>query len=81
MIEFDKTSAQEIVINDGLIKSIWLECTTFDSKSEGFDSDGVLELFTGENALIEFVNGKNLLITNSEWSFLSFLNKKQIKQK
>lgn len=60
---FNYTEAGEIKINDGLIKSIFIE----GNKSPTMDSDGEIELTTGGDACIEFENGKKLYFSTSEW--------------
>jgi hypothetical protein len=68
--DFCFSGATEIIINDGFIKSIFLEDT--ESKKKLLYSNSI-EIETGGNALIEFVNGKKILITNSEWASINFV--------
>ncbi len=65
---FNKEHASEVVINDGCIKSIWLEHSV-KTKLDGYDQ---IDLETGSWAMIEFCNGKSMIITNSEWSSLQY---------
>lgn len=69
---FDKTNASEVKVNDGCIKSIWLE----NSETTEFDADGDLTLNDGDNALIEFENSKSMMVFNSEWCTLNYLKLK-----
>lgn len=66
---FNFNSASKIEINDGCIKCIWLEY----SNTTEFDNNKCVMLSDGNNAVIEFENGKKMLITNSEWSSLYWL--------
>jgi len=55
------------------IKQIYVEWNHRGEIPE-FDEDGTLELDTGGSAIIEFTNGKKLLILNSEWCSLNWLD-------
>ena len=68
--EFNYRKASKVEINDGCIKCIWLEDSTI---TEIKDEEEGLSLRTGKDAIIEFVNGKRVLITNSEWVNLVWL--------
>ena len=65
---FDYTLASKVEINDGCIKCIWVE----NADKIGFDSDGELVFSLGYGAVIEFQNGKKMLITNSEWGSIIY---------
>ncbi|MDH4127118.1 MAG: hypothetical protein OEV44_00080 [Spirochaetota bacterium] len=67
---FNYLTASMIEINDGCIKCIWLEY----SNTNEFDNEGCVMLNNGDNALIEFENGKKMIITNSEWCSLKWLH-------
>lgn len=69
--DFDMTNCKEIKIEDGFIKSIFAEkCRSFkDAELEG----NTIELTTGCNAMIEFINGYKILITNSEWGSITII--------
>ena len=69
--EFNYVNASKIEINDGSINCIWLEC----SIQKEINSDNALDLTDGYNALIEFSNGKKMIITNSEWCSLNWILK------
>ena len=68
-ITFDKNGASKIDINDGCVKCIWLE----NSETEKLDKDNGLWLTDGYNALIELENGKMMVISNSEWGSINFI--------
>ncbi|HUW07836.1 MAG TPA: hypothetical protein VMW01_16440 [Williamwhitmania sp.] len=67
--DFNYTRAAKIDVSDGCVKCIWLER----SKETEFDNENSVRLTDGENALIEFENGKKMIITNSEWASLNWL--------
>lgn len=67
--DFNYKASSKIEINDGCVKCIWLEY----SKINKFDNEGCAVLSDGYNALIEFENGKKMIITNSEWCSLNWL--------
>jgi len=75
-LSFNLKDASEIKVNDGCIKSIYLQ----NSKETEFDKDGSVNLSTGDNALIEFVNGKRLMINQSEWASLHWMQKEFTKE-
>ena len=67
--DFSYNGASKVEINDGCIRCVWLEC----SKDTTLDEDDSLILSTGCSALIEFENGKKMIVTNSEWASLNWL--------
>ncbi len=67
--DFNYYGASKVEINDGCIKYVWLE----DSDVTERDADNSLSLTDGSNALIEFANGKKMIVTNSEWGSLNWL--------
>ena len=67
--DFNYKSASKIEINDGCVKCIWLE----NSNKFKLDSDNSVMLSDSSNALIEFENGKKMIITNSEWCSLNWV--------
>ena len=70
--DFDLEKAYKKEINDGFINCIWLQ----DDKWDGLgvsDDNTEASLQTAGSALIQFANGKHLLITNSEWCKLYFI--------
>lgn len=70
-IFFDYANANEIKIDDGCIKSIFVQ-----NENKCFDERGRLELseFTGGGeAVMELVNGKRLMINVSEWAQLIWI--------
>jgi len=67
--DFNYYSASKIEINDGCVKCIWLE----NSKTTSFDDEDCAMLSDGHNALIEFENGKEMIITNSERCSLIYI--------
>lgn len=71
--DFDLDKAYKKEINDGFIKCIWLEDENWDELSVS-DDNTEASLQTAGKALIEFANGKHLLITNSEWCHLYFIS-------
>lgn len=68
--DFDFTGCKKIEVNDDFIKAIYLEDGYYDNKL----IDNSLNLPTGGSALIQFMCGKVILITNSEWGSLNFFN-------
>lgn len=66
--DFIYYGASKIKINDGCIICIWLE----DSKIRNLDNENSVNLTDGRNALIEFSNGKKMIINNSEWCSLNW---------
>jgi hypothetical protein len=69
--EFNYNSAKQIQINDGFIKCVWLEYITEPYSSTPKDNE--VSLYDGCGALIEFENGRKILITNSEWCSLKII--------
>ena len=69
---FDLSTAYKKEINDGFIKTIWLEDGGWDHVGMS-DCNKRVSLQTGGNAIIEFSNGKRILITNSEWCSINFI--------
>ena len=67
--DFNYKASSKIEINDGCVKCVWLEY----SKITKFDNEGRVMLHNGDNALIEFENGRKLIITNSEWCSLNWV--------
>ena len=67
--DFNYKAASKIEKNDGCVKCIWFE----HSEITKFDDGGCAMLSDGENALIEFENGKRMIITNSEWCSLNWI--------
>ena len=67
--DFDYTRASKIDVSDGCVKCVWLE----ESKTTKLDEDNNVMLTDGYNALIEFENGRKMIITNSEWVSLNWL--------
>ena len=67
--DFNYNNACKVIINDGSIKCIWFE----NCQAQEIDEDNSLSLSDGECALIEFTNGKKMLITNSEWCSLNWV--------
>jgi hypothetical protein len=67
--KFDDSTTIEI--NDGVINKIIVE----NKKTKGFVKmeNNTLELPTHGNAIIEFSNGKRMLVTNSEWCSFNWL--------
>jgi hypothetical protein len=69
---FDLSTAYRKDINDGFINTIWLEDAGWDHVGVS-DDNKEIDLQTAGNALIEFSNGKRILITNSEWCSINFI--------
>ncbi len=69
---FHKPNATEIEINDGCIKSIWVEDFPKGKNIEEMNGNIPIQLSTGCDALIEFENGKAMLISSSEWCSLDY---------
>lgn len=67
--DFNYSRASKVEVNDGCIKCIWLE----DSEITEFDSRNAVRLTDEGFALLEFENGKKMLITNSEWCSLNWI--------
>lgn len=67
--DFNYHEASKIELNDGSINCIWLES----SNTNELDIDNSVSLADGGYALIEFSNGKKMIITNSEWCSLNWL--------
>ena len=67
---FNFDGAITVPVNDGLIKCILVERSECEDVSV---EDNSLSLPTASNAIIEFENGKKMLITNSEWCSLNWL--------
>jgi hypothetical protein len=65
--DFDLQKAYKKEINDGFINTIWLEDENWDYTVGVSDDNTKVSLQTGGKALIQFANGKHILITNSEW--------------
>jgi hypothetical protein len=70
--DFDLEKAYKKEINDGFINTIWLEDDNWDGLGVS-DDNTEASLQTAGKALIQFANGKHLLITNSEWCKLYFI--------
>lgn len=70
---FDKEKAYKKEINDGFIKCIYLEDDNWDSTVGVSEDNTDIGLQTAGNALIEFANGKHILVHNSEWCSLSII--------
>lgn len=66
---FDYSKAYKVEINDGSINCIWFEEGGLQNMSEPME----LWLTDGHDALIEFSNGKKMIISNSEWCCLMWL--------
>jgi len=69
--DFNYNGSSKVEINDGCINCIWLE----NSNTKDLDNDKSVRLTDGHNALIEFSNGKKMIITNSEWCSLNWFYK------
>jgi hypothetical protein len=65
--DFDLQKAYKKEINDGFINTVWLEDENWDSSVGVSDDNTKVSLQTAGKALIEFANGKHILIKNSEW--------------
>ena len=72
--DFDLQKAYKKQINDGFINTIWLEDGNWDSTLGVSDDNTEVSLQTAGKALIEFDNGKRILITNSEWCSLYIID-------
>lgn len=71
IFNFKFDDATTININDGCIKNITVEnCKTKDFIKF---KNNTLQLPTHGNAILEFENGKKMLITNSEWCSLNWI--------
>jgi hypothetical protein len=68
--DFDLQKAYKKEINDGFINTVWLEDENWDYAVGVSDDNTKVSLQTAGKALIEFANGKHILITNSEWCSL-----------
>jgi hypothetical protein len=68
--DFDLTKAYKKEINDGFIKCIWLEDDNWDSTLGVSDDNTEVSLQTAGKAIIQFANGKHILVDNSEWCSL-----------
>lgn len=66
--DFNFNNASLKKVSDGCIDQIWLE----DSEQTEI-KDNCITLNDGSNALIEFTNGRKMIITNSEWSSMNFI--------
>ena len=71
---FDLSTAYKKEINNGFINTIWLEDDNWDSTLGVSDDNTEVSLQTAGKALIEFANGKRILITNSEWCSLYIID-------
>ena len=69
-VEFDFTNASKIFVNDGCIKCIYVENSDVPNIKDNY-----LHLEDQGSALIEFENGKKMIITNSEWASLHWIAK------
>lgn len=67
---FDFSNTYKREINDGFISRIWLEDGNWDPTVGISDDNKEVTLQTTGNAVIEFANGKRILIKNSEWCSL-----------
>jgi hypothetical protein len=65
--DFDLQKAYKKEINDGFINTVWLEDENWDYAVGVSDDNTKVSLQTAGKALIEFANGKHILIKNSEW--------------
>jgi hypothetical protein len=65
--DFDLQKAYKKEINDGFINTIWLENDNGWCDFGVSDDNTKVSLQTAGKALIQFANGKHILITNSEW--------------
>lgn len=76
--DFDYGNACKVEINDGSIKCIWYdECLTtedLERKCKEITDEGFSIEMPGQNALIEFTNGKKMIVNHSEWCFLYFID-------
>lgn len=68
--DFDFSNTYKKEINDGFISRIWLEDEDWDSTVGISDDNKEVTLQTAGDAVIEFSNGKRILIRNSEWCSL-----------
>lgn len=68
--DFDFSNTYKKDINDGFINRIWLEDEDWDSTVGVSDDNKEVTLQTAGDAVIEFANGKRILIRNSEWCSL-----------
>jgi hypothetical protein len=75
--DFDYENALNFEINDGCIKCIWFEeCSDLERLEREYKNIteyGFCINFPGLNALIEFTNGKKMIISQSEWCTLYFI--------
>lgn len=67
--DFNYNGASKIEVNDGSINCIWLEMSNITE----LDNENSIYLTDGGFALIEFSNGKKMIITNSEWCSLNWI--------
>lgn len=67
--DFNYEGAYKLEINDGSINCIWFENCLY----KELDKNKSLYLTDGHDCLIEFSNGKKMVITNSEWCSLNWM--------